>query len=126
MAPLPSQLFFTVMALSLVGVKYKSDKRDKYLHHGNYLLKLLAWVVFTGLPFLFPNGLVNAYGAQLRSDGAPQQIQLTLHTQRITAGLASSSSSASSAQMVPPQPPTTHARARAHTHTHTDTHTHTT
>jgi len=59
-------MFFTAMSIALVGVKYKSDKRDRYLHHGNYALKLGVWLLFTALPFLFPNGLVNAYSHMAR------------------------------------------------------------
>jgi hypothetical protein len=57
------------MSLALVGVKYKSDKRDQILHHGNWLLKLAAWLVFTALPFLFPNNVVDAYGGCLHAQG---------------------------------------------------------
>lgn len=59
----PLQLFFSFMALALLGVKYKSDKRDQYLHHGNWMVKLGLWLFFCALPFLFPNGLVNMFGA---------------------------------------------------------------
>lgn len=55
-------MFFSFMALALLGVQYRSDKRDKYLHHGNWLLKLGLWMAFCILPFFFPNSLVNAYG----------------------------------------------------------------
>ena len=58
------QLFFSFMALVLLGVKYKSDKRDQYLHHGNWMVKLGLWLLFSALPFFFPNGLINMYGAQ--------------------------------------------------------------
>jgi Serine incorporator (Serinc) len=57
------QLFFSFMALVLLGVKYKSDKRDQYLHHGNWMVKLGLWLLFSALPFFFPNGLINIYGA---------------------------------------------------------------
>ena len=50
------------MAPALVGVKYKSDKRDRFLHHGNWLVKLSLWLLFCVLPFFFPNGIVNVYG----------------------------------------------------------------
>lgn len=50
------------MALALLGVKYKSDKRDQYLHHGNWMVKLGLWLFFSALPFFFPNGMVNVYG----------------------------------------------------------------
>ena len=59
------------MALALLGVKYKGDKRDQYLHHGGWLLKLGLWLAFSALPFLFPNSLVNAYGAHIYSAGDP-------------------------------------------------------
>ena len=58
------QMFFGFMALALLGVKYKSDKRDQYLHHGNWLVKLGLWLAFCVLPFFFPAGLVNAYGVK--------------------------------------------------------------
>ena len=50
------------MSAVLVGVKYKSDKRDQFLHHGGWLVKLMLWLGFNALPFFFPVGLVNAYG----------------------------------------------------------------
>lgn len=49
------------MSAVLVGVKYKSDKRDQYLHHGGWLVKLGLWLLLCILPFFFPVGLVNAY-----------------------------------------------------------------
>lgn len=54
-------MFFALMSAVLVGVKYKSDKRDQYLHHGGWLVKLALWLAFCILPFFFPVGLVNAY-----------------------------------------------------------------
>ena len=50
------------MSAIMVGVKYKSDSRDRHLHHGNWLLKLGVWILFVALPFLFPNNVVEAYG----------------------------------------------------------------
>ena len=58
-------MFFASMSVAMLGVKYKSDKRDIHLHHGNYLLKLLAWFAFTAVTFLFPNSFVEAYGGSL-------------------------------------------------------------
>ena len=55
------QMFFGLMSAVLIGVKYKSDKRDQYLHHGGWLVKLALWLSFCILPFFFPVGLVNAY-----------------------------------------------------------------
>ena len=50
------------MSCVMIGVKYKSDSRDRHLHHGNWLLKLGMWLVFVAVPFLFPNNIVDAYG----------------------------------------------------------------
>jgi hypothetical protein len=55
-------LFFGSMSLALLGVKYKGDKRGQVLQQGNWMIKLVVWVLFMALPFLFPNGLVQAYG----------------------------------------------------------------
>lgn len=55
-------LFFGCMSLAMLGVKFKNDKRDVYLQHGNWLVKLGVWLIFCTVPFFFPNELVNAYG----------------------------------------------------------------
>ena len=70
--PLSPQMFFSFLSLALMGVRYRSDKRDLYLHHGNWLLKLGLWLAFCILPFFFPNGLVNAYGAASYAFPCPQ------------------------------------------------------
>lgn len=57
-------LFFGTMSLALLGVKYKGDKRGQVLQHGNWMIKLVVWVLFMALPFLFPNGMVQVYGEQ--------------------------------------------------------------
>ena len=59
----PVQLFFGLMSLAMVGVKYKSDKRDQYLQHGGWFVKVALWVLFNVLPFFFPVSFVNGYGA---------------------------------------------------------------
>jgi hypothetical protein len=56
-------LFFGGMSLALLGVKYKGEKRGQLLQHGNWVIKLVVWILFNALPFLFPNGMVQAYGA---------------------------------------------------------------
>lgn len=58
---LGSFLFFATMSSIMVGVKYRSDQRDKYLHHGNWLLKLFVWMLFVAVPFLFPTSVIAAY-----------------------------------------------------------------
>lgn len=55
-------MFFGAMSLALLGVKYKGDKRGQILQHGNWIIKFVVWIAFNALPFLFPNGLVQAYG----------------------------------------------------------------
>ncbi|EFJ42217.1 hypothetical protein VOLCADRAFT_83749 [Volvox carteri f. nagariensis] len=59
-------LFFACMSLATIGVKFRGDKRDRYLHHAHPLLKLALWLLFTALPFLFPNGVLNAYSWMAR------------------------------------------------------------
>ena len=56
------QLFFGIMALVMVGVRYKSDKRDVYLQHGGWFVKIALWLLCSILPFFFPVGFVNGYG----------------------------------------------------------------
>jgi len=59
------QLLFAILAvvMSFPGpVKYKSDWRDKGLHHGGWPIKVGLWIVFNILPFFAPNSLINAYG----------------------------------------------------------------
>lgn len=55
------QLFFGLLSLVLLGVKFKSDKRDQYLQHGGWIVKVGLWVGFNIIAFLAPVGLVNAY-----------------------------------------------------------------
>ena len=56
------QLFFGIMALAMVGVRYKSDKRDVYLQHGGWFVKVALWLLCSVLPFFLPVGFVNGYG----------------------------------------------------------------
>ena len=58
-----AQLFFGLMAVAMVGVRYKSDKRDQYLQHGGWFVKIGLWLLFNILPFFFPVSFVNGYGA---------------------------------------------------------------
>jgi hypothetical protein len=59
-------MFFITMSAILFGVKYKNDKRDQMLHHGNWLLKLGIWILFNALPFFLPNSVIDAYGYAAR------------------------------------------------------------
>lgn len=55
--------FFATMSLLLINVETKSDPRDRLLHHGNWLLKLVAWVLCLVSPFLLgaDSGLIKFY-----------------------------------------------------------------
>lgn len=55
-------LFFGLLALTMLGVKYKSDKRDQYLQHGGWFVKIALWIICNIVPFLFPAGFINSYG----------------------------------------------------------------
>ena len=61
-----SFLFFLTMAGIMAGVKHRGDARDRYLHHGNWLLKLALWLIFAAFPFLLPNGIVEGYALVAR------------------------------------------------------------
>lgn len=54
-------MFYGLMSVSLLGVRYKSDKRDQYLHHGGWLLKIALWLGCLVLPFFLPNGVILGY-----------------------------------------------------------------
>ncbi len=56
-----AQMLFGLLSAVMVGVKYKSDKRATYLHHGSWAIKLVLWLLFNLLPFFFPVGLIDAY-----------------------------------------------------------------
>lgn len=52
------------MVMSLPApVKYKDDWRDRYIHHGGYIVKILLWFVCNIIPFFFSNGVVAAYAS---------------------------------------------------------------
>ena len=61
------QLFFGLLSVVLLGVKYKSDKRDQYLQHGGWIVKVGLWLGFNVFSFLAPVGLVNAYCTSSKS-----------------------------------------------------------
>ncbi|KAK9835016.1 hypothetical protein WJX81_004736 [Elliptochloris bilobata] len=63
-------LFFGLMALAMVGVRLKSDKRDQYLQHGGWFVKIALWLLFNVLAFFLPVGMVNAYGWVARAGSA--------------------------------------------------------
>lgn len=54
-------LFFTVLALIMIGVKDQNDKRDSW-HHGGWTFKLVVWFLLIILMFFMPNAVVDFYG----------------------------------------------------------------
>jgi hypothetical protein len=55
-------LFFGLLALTMLGVKFKGDKRDQYLQHGGWFVKIGLWLICNIVPFFFPASLINSYG----------------------------------------------------------------
>lgn len=58
-------VFFGLLSLILMGVKYKSDKRDEYIQHGSWAIKGAVWMLFLVLPFFIP-GDFHWYGWMAR------------------------------------------------------------
>lgn len=54
-------VLFGSLAVVMLDVRYKSDKRDAGLHHGHWLLKAGLWLACNVLPFFLPVGVVGAY-----------------------------------------------------------------
>ncbi|KAL9233097.1 hypothetical protein vseg_008135 [Gypsophila vaccaria] len=54
-------LFFTVLALIMIGVKDQNDRRDS-LHHGGWLGKMIIWLLLIVLMFFMPNAVIDIYG----------------------------------------------------------------
>lgn len=57
-------MYFGVLSLVMLGVRYKSDRRDQYLQHGSWLIKVGLWVLCNTVPFFLPVAVVNSYGAR--------------------------------------------------------------
>eukprot|EP01026_Neomeris_dumetosa_P027760 TRINITY_DN2253_c0_g1_i3.p3 TRINITY_DN2253_c0_g1~~TRINITY_DN2253_c0_g1_i3.p3 ORF type:complete len:436 (+),score=55.29 TRINITY_DN2253_c0_g1_i3:323-1630(+) len=55
-------LFYIILSIVMIGVRYKNDRREQTIHHGGWLLKGIAWLGLNILPFFFPNGMIEAYG----------------------------------------------------------------
>jgi hypothetical protein len=64
------QLYFLTLALVLLGVRYRSDKRATLLMSGSPAVKLGFWVLFNALPFFLPNNVVLSYGYVARVGSA--------------------------------------------------------
>ncbi|XP_077231531.1 serinc-domain containing serine and sphingolipid biosynthesis protein [Tasmannia lanceolata] len=53
-------LFFTILALIMIGVKDQNDKRDSW-HHGGWIAKMIVWALLTVLMFFLPNVVITIY-----------------------------------------------------------------
>lgn len=74
------QLLFTVLALVMAGVRTTSDKRDRQIHHGSWIIKAGLWLVAMVFPFFLPPSIITAYCACAcgwgRGAGAPGVLAL--------------------------------------------------
>ncbi|KAJ9189850.1 hypothetical protein P3X46_001102 [Hevea brasiliensis] len=53
-------LFFTILAVLMVGVKNQKDPRDS-LHHGGWMMKVICWCILVIFMFFLPNEIVSFY-----------------------------------------------------------------
>ncbi|XP_074304736.1 uncharacterized protein LOC141639526 [Silene latifolia] len=54
-------LFFTLLALIMIGVKDQNDRRDSW-QHGGWLGKMIIWLLLILLMFFLPNPVIDIYG----------------------------------------------------------------
>ncbi|KAL3529003.1 hypothetical protein ACH5RR_008325 [Cinchona calisaya] len=53
-------LFFTILAIFMMGVKTQKDPRDS-VHHGGWMMKVICWCLLVILMFFVPNGIISFY-----------------------------------------------------------------
>lgn len=58
-------VFFTILAVLMIGIKDQKDPRDQ-LHHGGWMAKIVCWFIVVFLMFFVPNGIVSFYGEHLQ------------------------------------------------------------
>ncbi|KAK9933494.1 hypothetical protein M0R45_020691 [Rubus argutus] len=54
-------LFFAVLALIMIGVKDRNDRRDGW-HHGGWIAKMVIWLLLVILMFFLPDIVLTIYG----------------------------------------------------------------
>ncbi|KAD1696706.1 hypothetical protein E3N88_42454 [Mikania micrantha] len=54
-------LFFTILALLMIGIKDQNDRRDGW-HHGGWVFKIVIWALLIFLMFFLPNSVTSVYG----------------------------------------------------------------
>lgn len=58
---LGSFLFFSILALIMIGVKDRGDRRDSW-HHGGWIAKIVIWALLVVLMFFLPDVVISVYG----------------------------------------------------------------
>ncbi|XXG58517.1 hypothetical protein AAC387_Pa04g0816 [Persea americana] len=53
-------LFFTMLAIIMIGIKDQKDPRDG-LHHGGWMIKIISWCLVVLFMFFVPNGIISFY-----------------------------------------------------------------
>ncbi|THU66341.1 hypothetical protein C4D60_Mb05t13130 [Musa balbisiana] len=53
-------VFFTILAVLMIGIKDQKDPRDQ-LHHGGWMAKIVCWFIVVFLMFFVPNGIISFY-----------------------------------------------------------------
>ncbi|XP_078437776.1 serinc-domain containing serine and sphingolipid biosynthesis protein [Wolffia australiana] len=53
-------VFFTILAIIMMGIKNQKDPRDR-IHHGGWTAKIVCWFFVVFLMFFVPNSLVSFY-----------------------------------------------------------------
>uniref|UniRef100_A0A2P2JZP4 Serine incorporator n=1 Tax=Rhizophora mucronata TaxID=61149 RepID=A0A2P2JZP4_RHIMU len=53
-------LFFTILAVLMVGVKNQRDPRDS-MHHGGWMVKIISWCLLVIFTFFLPNEIISFY-----------------------------------------------------------------
>ncbi|KAL6185859.1 hypothetical protein ACLB2K_041982 [Fragaria x ananassa] len=54
-------LFFAILALIMIGVKDRNDRRDGW-HHGGWIAKMVIWLLLIILMFFLPDIVITIYG----------------------------------------------------------------
>ena len=54
-------MFFAALALIMIGVKDRNDRRDSW-HHGGWIAKMVIWLLLVVLMFFLPDVVISIYG----------------------------------------------------------------
>lgn len=53
-------VFFTILAILMIGVRSQKDPRDS-LHHGGWMMKIICWCLLVIFMFFLPNEVIDLY-----------------------------------------------------------------